>query len=483
MPIGGGAINTKSIFEELSDVLESDELPATVNAEVERCNLNLSTLTNLKENPKRLLANIKRLLLTDSSDSILDFELLLELLNNLISICSFEDVLATFSIEDLKISLNSNVSPLIKAACKVVSKSYPKGLFANSEIFDILLNLYFDKNLEISIINSIERAISELSSDELVRRRILVNNFPLLIAIKKKFEPTLMARLLEILNIECGFMEHNEFNEKLFIIRPEEILKSLDLDIVMFIHILVYYTRLLDETRIVEITKDSHEWMLRYALPIIPTFGRIFAENEDHSDVKYFARSYIFKLFRTISYLDDDNVFRSLDNEYIHISAGNENVKDFLSFVNPAYLFKYYPALITEYSVVTPSKLSIVRNVISDKPCFDLIKAEINAESVLSMPYMEQMVLLQRFSQIAHCVHYLIQFLPKVMSNLINNENGDIIESETVALRRETIENLLKFDKHDLNVWYLPLKNELEKIHNGGRSRNEAQFNVASSYI
>ena len=63
------------------------------------------------------------------------------------------------------------------------------------------------------------------------------------------------------------------------------------------------------------------------------------------------------------------------------------------------------------------------------------------------MPYMEQMVLLQRVSQYPHSAEYLLNDLPKVMSNLISNGNGEVIESETVALRRETIENLLKYDQ------------------------------------
>lgn len=92
---------------------------------------------------------------------------------------------------------------------------------------------------------------------------------------------------------------------------------------------------------------------------------------------------------------------------------------------------------------------------------------------------MEQMVLLQRVSQYPHSAEYLLNDLPKVMSNLISNGNGEVIESETVALRRETIENLLKYDQ---SVWHIPLMDEMIKI-TGGRPRSQVQTSLASSYI
>ncbi|QLL33887.1 hypothetical protein HG536_0F02120 [Torulaspora globosa] len=469
----------RHIIDELNATLEAEVLNPLVNEQLEKCLLNLSSINVLKVDPKRLLANIKRLLIASSGDSKLDYDLLLELLSKLIAISSFEDILTVFSIEDLATSLNSGIPALVRAANQVISRSYPKGLFANSKIVDILLDLYFDESQEISIINSIERSISNLCSDDLIRRRLMINNFPRLMAVRKKYKPTSMARLLEILSSLCSYMDHTEFSEKLFVIRPEEILQSLEIDIVMFIHILVYYTKVLGEVDVIEVGGPSHNWLLRYVRSIVPTYGQIFAQLEEYSDVKYFARSYLFNFFRKLSYLEDSSIFRELDDTYIHLSPASTYLTDFLSFVNPAYLFEYHPTLITRFSELTPSKLGVIRNLVADPACFAMLKDHFTAESILAMPYMEQMVLLQRFSQFSHSSEYLLHELPKVMSNLISAEDRNITESETVALRRESIENLLKYED---SVWHISLKNELIKIQ-GGRPRSELHADIASSYI
>lgn len=474
-----GSSALKSMLDELNAMMECDRLPLRLNEQLERCILNLSSINTLSVDPKRLLANIKKLLVAREADARLDYDLLLELLSKVVATSSFENVLTVFSLQDLILSLQSKNPSLIKAANQVIARSYPKGLFANSEILDILLDLYFDPCYDISVINSIEHSISSLSSDELVRRRILINNLPPLMAVRKRFEPTSMARLLEILTLLSQYIEHSEFNEKLFVIQPEELIRSLDIDVVMFIHIVVYYTNLLKEVDVIEVGGHTHEWLLRYIQRIVPALGEIYAENDKYPDVKYFARSYLFRLFQKLSYLADESVFRSLDEQYIHLSSETRYLTDFLSFVNPAYLFKYYPKLLTQSAAVTPSKLGIVRNLVCDPESFALIKPHMTAESILAMPYMEQMVLLQRVSQYSHSAEYLLNELPKVMSTLIANGNGAVTESETVALRRETIENLLKYDQ---SVWHVPLMNEMVKI-TGGRPRSQVQASLASSYI
>ncbi|CDH11334.1 related to DNA mismatch repair protein HSM3 [Zygosaccharomyces bailii ISA1307] len=475
--------HTRELFDELNNAFESNELPMNINGLLEKSTLDLSTQTSLQEDPKRLLANIKRILVENLSESPLDHNLLLQLLNSIISICSFEDVLATFSIEDLEEALNSGISPLIEAACKVIAKSYPKGIFANSVLCDILLKLYFDPNGDISIITDVEKTIATLSSDELIRRRILINNVSLLMAIRKQFEPISMARLLELLNIEAGFMSNGEFDEKLFIIRSEEIYKSLEMDIIMFIHITTFYCKLLEEILFQDRSHNHpNQWLLKHILPILPTFGLIYEKRAQYADVKYFARSYLFNLFRKVSYLDDENIFSSLDDNYIHISRENEYISDLLSFVNPKYVYEKHQNLLLEFSTIMPSHLGILRNFVADEDCFLLVKSNLTSTAILAMPYMEQMVLLQRMSQFAHCVRYLLDLLPKVMSGLLYGENGEITETECATLRRETFENLLKFDKDVLNVWYEPLREEYKKVSYGGTS-NEVQATLASTYL
>lgn len=481
MSTNAGNIHVKRYIDDLNETLESNQPPDQVNFEIKKFLLSLNPLKTITEDPKKLVANIKRLLIESTSESELDFDLILELLNTLINKCCFEVILEVFSIDDLKMALKSTLLPLVNAACNVISRSYPKGLFATSDLFDVIIGLYFNIDTDVSVINSIEKVFEELSSNELVRKRIFENNSLIIDSVRRGTEPTLISRLLELLKIESKFIDRCEFDEKLFSFTSQEIFNYLKADIVLFINIVVYYTDFLDEATVVDFANKNTEWLLKYVLEIIPTFGKIYSLGDNYPDIRYFSRTYLFKFFRKVSYLEDDSYFKSLDEKYLRISEQNKNLKDFLSFVNPAYLFRYHCSLLRDYITVTPTKLGAIRNVISDPQCFELIKNHLTSDAILLLPYMEQMVLLQRLSLFSHSVYYLVHSLPRVMSNLIQN-SGDISEPETASLREEAIVNLLRFNSTTLNVWYIPLTDALAKISNP-KTKHEPEPQLASSFI
>lgn len=245
----------------------------------------------------------------------------------------------------------------------------------------------------------------------------------------------------------------------------------------------MYYTRMVQLLDTIDITKRSHLWASEHVVPLLTSFGEIYANLSSYDDVRVHSLSFVFKLFRAVSYLDDESVFKSLDENYLKLSIDNCHYKEFLSFINPSYLAKYHKNLVKYLSVVKPSNLTAIRNLIADENCFNLIKEDITTHSMLSMPYMEQMVLLEKLSQYPYSVNFMIHCLPMIMSNLIENPNGEVIETETVELRRTTVENLLKFSEEDLNVWYIPLKKLYATMRNGTTSNGAAQPKIATTYL
>ena len=101
------------MLEELNSALEGDEIPAHINSLIDKCSLNLSSLAQYNGDATRILVNIKRILLESSMVPNVDYNSLIELLENVIKVCSFEDVLEIYSIDDLTKALQSKNSLLI----------------------------------------------------------------------------------------------------------------------------------------------------------------------------------------------------------------------------------------------------------------------------------------------------------------------------------------------------------------------------------
>lgn len=82
-----------------------------------------------------------------------------------------------------------------------------------------------------------------------------------------------------------------------------------------------------------------------------------------------------------------------------------------------------------------------------------------------------------------------VYFLPgyEMMNRLVNrfaigNEDGHVIETESVKMRRKVFENLLRFTAQELNVWNQPLRDEYANIVNGGHNATP-QPNVATTFL
>lgn len=465
-----------------------------LNDLINKCSLQLSILTNLSSQTKEVLLSIKKLLLLDNipiqnkndSTSGIDYEMLLEFLNNLIKLVHFEDILKTFSLEDIEMALKSDIPPLVQSACLIVALSYPKGIFASTIIFDILLDIYFKEDTQIEIINAIDKIWESLLSDQLVRDNILKNNYLLLDIIKKQLDSIPMSRLLNLLNgLLSHFKTKSDFNAELFIVSLNDMWKIIDKDILLFLHVVKYYTEWFSFINSIEITIEPRDklWLLSYLKPIILWMGEIFDKREENPEIMAFAQFPLFKFFQNVSMLHDLTIFQQLDKDYIHISMENEYLDDYLSFVNPEYLFGNYKSIIEDYIIVSPSRLPIIRNLISNPETFNLIKNELNSDAILSMPYPEQMVLLQKISQYDYAVKYLVYYLPKVMTNLIDNGDNHIKEPETIQLRTEIIDKLMGFSQEDLNIWYLSLKDEYIKIRSNVDPNKSVQTSIASEFL
>ena len=491
-----------SLLNELSDNLSSlitdnDISDCTyVNKLMERCVLNSSTLTTLPEVSESFLLMMKNFLQQDKYYENFNYEELLLLLDNMISICPFNDITKIYSMQDIQQAILSNVDYLIRIACKIIRNSQPLDYFVteqpNQAILNQLLELYFEKETSIVIVTEIEKIFTQLSKNFKFRNFILQQNETSLLKIKDFNETITTSRLYELLTTELNFMDlETEFSDSLFLSSKSDIYTAVHSDPFQFISILQYCTStlkhinyLFKETRLSESmtqeTNKNAKFLIDKIAPILPVLGTIYKENI--SDVADIARSYFFQLFREVSYLPTLSLFRELDSNDILIDHDNSDLLDYLAFVNPEYLFQYCRDLIVQFIKVEASYLGIWRNCIQHKELFCLIKDKLTSKNVLYLPYLEQMVLLDKLSQYDYSTEFLVNSLPSVMTNLINDEDeNNLVNPETIELRATVIRNLLEFDEILLGVWYIPLTSELFKINHPG-SYNEAKTKIEDTF-
>ncbi|CAB4254548.1 similar to Saccharomyces cerevisiae YBR272C HSM3 Proteasome-interacting protein involved in the assembly of the base subcomplex of the 19S proteasomal regulatory particle (RP) [Maudiozyma barnettii] len=489
-----------SLLNELNESLLGINDDATdfnyINRLIERCVLNSSTLTTLQDIPIAFFLTIKNFLQESTYFENFDYEELLLLLDNLVSICPFEEITKIYTVEDLEQALLSNISYLIRIACKIIKNSQPLDYYINvapsNTLFNQLLEIYFNKNTELAIINEIENILQVLDRNESIRNFILQENLPLLLKVKQNHEALITTRLYELLKIELSYIDpQKELNEKLFIFNKCEIFNMLETDSFAFVNFLQYVTSALKLINFLskEITVQStstssvskRSLLLQQFQLMVPIIGTIYKDNI--TDVVLVAKSYFFKFFREVSYLPDLSYFRQLDTNDISIDYDNSDLIDFLSFVNPEYLYQYCNELIVDYVKVLAFHLSIWRNIIQHEKMFSLVKSKLVSNSILKLPYLEQMVLLDKLSQFDYSAEFLVLSLPGVMSNLINDQNvNNLVNPETIELRATVIRNLLKFNENLLNMWYITLTAELFKISHPGQYK-EARTKIEETFI
>ena len=493
------------LLRQLNDALislrkkDGTSRPDHVNNLIDGCVLNLSTLTTLKNTPTTLLLTIKDILRSNDTELGINYSSLLELLDNLVTLCPFDSIIEVYPPAELLEAVNSGITPLIRSACKVVSKSNPPDRLLEEEqtvdsfgIFQTLLRLYFDKNSDIEVVNDIEKLFHELCGNVNVYNFFTDRSLPFLLKVKDELDSVRVTRLLELLSILFDpRAPAAQFNERLFFFDSNELKKSIEVDVFLFVGLLRYYAHIIKvisaSSKEVMITHNiaagpaDFSWLLTKLRPIIFAIGDIFCSDTD--GVRSFASSYFFEIFRAFSHLYDLDTIYQFDLEYLHINRENRDLDDLLALLNPEYLCSYHAELVSSYVSLSPSHLAIFRNLISNETSFNAIKNKITSHNVLNMPYLEQMVLMEKLSQYEYSANFLIHDLPKVMSNLIDDGgNTSIVEPEVVELRRTTIKNLLQYDPTFLNVWYAPLAEELDR-YNSGKSNREAKASVADIFL
>ncbi|SCV03847.1 LAMI_0H11430g1_1 [Lachancea mirantina] len=452
-----------------------------LNASVDKALLQIGEGTRLENEIIVEVLQYLTSVLDDFDDDRIDFDNVIGLMNKLIDLLPYEIVLELFSVTDLKAALNSQIPPLMRAACKVISLSSPKGVFANSELFDLMLRIMFDPDTKLAVVNEIENTLRALRTDELVRRRILQDNMVLLIAAKESSDVVVSARLLELLSIFSDSLTFGEFNTELFAFSARDIEESAQGEIFQFINLTNYYIGLLECIRQSWDKSESPTGPFAAIFRELVSYGEIYSRINEFEDVNLFGRSYVLKLFQALSYLQDQSFFGSLDKKYSIVAAGNSDLRDLLTLLNPEYLLKDCRGFLENQITIKPTSLPILRNILKVQDGFALVQPMLTSEAILAMPYLELMAFLDILTLHDYSTTFLLESLPKVISSLIEDDSGRIIEPLTVRTRAQVLERLLELDPGRLTVWHAPLLEAHQRMTTGKYRSNT--IDIAESYL
>ncbi|CAI4037502.1 hypothetical protein SMKI_02G3790 [Saccharomyces mikatae IFO 1815] len=471
----------EDLLTQLENELNEDVLSEHINALLRKCSLNLVTIASLPDmNVKPLLATIKRLLTSNNTYDSLNYDYLLDIVDKLVPMTDFDDVLEVYSVEDLMKALQSGIAPLRVAACKVIENSQPKGLFATSNIIDLLLDILFDEKVDNDKVTaSIERTLERLSTDELIRRRLFDNNLRYLINVKSRMQTVSFVRLIDFLAIELPLISGPEFKEALFCFTKHEVLKSVD-DILAFIELVNYYAKFL-----LAIRNQGKYWALKYIEKTLRVFAQLFEDTENYPDVRDFSTNRLLQLFAEVSRIEEDeySLFRSIDKDFLKIGSETKLVNEWLELINPHYLIKYHKDLVNNSFHVSGYSIEISRNLVADQECFIAIKNKFNSEVILKLPYLEQMQVVETLTRFTYSSEFLLNELPKVMGSLVGGSAGAIVDLETIHYRNCALKNLLDKGEKNLSIWYEPLVREYSRAINGKNYSKDSEPKIADDYI
>lgn len=221
-------------------------------------------------------------------------------------------------------------------------------------------------------------------------------------------------------------------------------------------------TELINEYKIIEFTlaiqfykqffstvvkrKSLYRFLKVEMKEVISELVKILATANDFSIIETYAKSFIFEILNKVSILDGlllnslfvaTNINLKCDSEYKYLL-------DFYSFLNPDFIEKYYSQEIKKiysiqnFSINVYSQIPVMRNICSNEKLWQIV-----VEPVLpickSLPLLEKLVLLEKFSQYQHCLNTLL----KQENWLFQFLFIDVRDEELITLKENTYNNIL----------------------------------------
>lgn len=214
--------------------------------------------------------------------------------------------------------------------------------------------------------------------------------------------------------------------------------------------------------------KSLYKFLKPELSEILSEIVKILTDSKDFSIIESYSKSYIFQILSKISTLDGKLLITLFNENGINLKNDSDYkyMLEFYSFLDPSFIIKFYKQelkkcfSIHNFSINIYNHIPVLRNICSNEELWQFI-----AEPVLpickSLPMLEKLVLLEKFTQYEHCLKTLLKqetwlFLPLSI---------EISDEELILLKENSLNNLLikngDFVRETDPVFYKKLKAEV----------------------
>jgi hypothetical protein len=421
--------------------------------------LNLDTgslLANQESTISGLLPTVIQTLQTPQEDE--DYEPVINLLRAILSKQPFQDVIKYVPIEVFLEGLNSNISSLQHVCIEQARNAKPADLVANTPLVDALLKLGLSDTAESNISYEALETLVELgTTGTLVRRRLLTGeSLRSLQEVRNGNDAKLQSRMCDLVQ---GIYPHDEERllPKEFVCYEPAKIDQYD-DLLFSLQLIGFYKNLFNSEHLPELVETTRDQ--------VKAIINLYSQRDTNSDVRAFFLNHILEFLGTLS-RKEPQYFKQLDNEYnitedyTQATYLNEDSPIlFMSLLNPEYLVQKRPESIRNL----PYKARTVRalkSLLKNQAAYNISVP--TSDKLLSLPYLELMVILTSIASTPWGTNDLLENWPSVMDSLISNE--DVRDKDVISYRREVFELLLDNNTQDtLGVWYDGIKNSYKQM-------------------
>ncbi|XBW37646.1 hypothetical protein QEN19_003227 [Hanseniaspora menglaensis] len=192
--------------------------------------------------------------------------------------------------------------------------------------------------------------------------------------------------------------------------------------------------------------KSLYKYLKLVMMDVVSQIVKILSNSSEFSIIESYSKSYIFQILSKVSILDGKLLNSLLTSDDISLKNDSEYkyLIEFYSFLEPSFIIAFYKQelkkifSIQRFAINIYNNIPVMRNICANEELWQFI-----IEPVLplckSLPILEQLVLLEKFSQYEHCLSTLLKQETWIFQSLFI----DILDIEMLTLKENALSSLL----------------------------------------
>ncbi|RLV93258.1 DNA mismatch repair protein HSM3 [Spathaspora sp. JA1] len=433
-----------------------------------------TSVTKSSLNLTQLIGIINQILI-NSDLTLVDPEgILINLLEKLLSMLSFEEILLVYPLNTIYQFLIESDNSTVKQLCLNVinlnlhEEKTQEFLYVN-DILSKLIRIYFTRDTPIPVLNQIEKLTNSLTSSEF-NKLITSELLSFIQSFRINEDTTLMARYLDYLLI---ILPHIQHNPSLYQFTKSEIVQ-IDDDPLYLILLAQFYLKLLDQ--LCDISTSLNALISLYV----------------NDQLNELVKGEVINIISKMSYLnkyipilEQNQIFKT--HNLIKIFEHNQSDIQLLTKVNSDIILQLNPEIyqdiLSNLSLFNDQLYQpVLLNFIKSREIFNKLSDQFTNYKFSIMSRDRLYNVLLRMSQFKHTKEYLFNNLPNIITKYLI-EPESIQNNQLWKLKLEILENLLQEDDVlGYEYWFDEL-DQVYEVMKYGKCFKNAQVDIMDETV